>query len=238
RVLRHRAPRDVRTNRGDGPMTRVNAPGTLSPDIPYLPDRSRRIILAYLVIGLAALAIGGLVGPFQALNEVGIDLYPHLPLASYYQGLALHGVLLVLVWTTFFIAAFLSLVTIHGFRRPLVSPALERATFWVMTGGLLIAAVPLLLNRATVLFTSYPPLKAHPAYYIGLALVVVGTWLLATNVFLTYAAWRRENPGRRTPLIAFGAMATLAMWSIASVGIAVEFVALLIPWSLGLTEGT
>src|SRR5690606_6177747 len=128
------------------------------------------------------------------------NLYDRLPLASYYHGLALHGVLLVLVWTTFFIAGFLSLVTMHGFRRPLASPVLERAAFWAMTGGLLIAAVPLLLNRATVLFTSYPPLKAHPAYYIGLALVVIGTWLLSANVFLTYLVWRLDHPGRPSQL--------------------------------------
>ena|SRR5690606_18852307 len=219
-------------------MTRANAAGSLSPDIPYVPAGSRRIILAYLTLAMVALALGGLVGPFQALNSIGVNLYDYLPVTSYYHGLTLHGVLLVLVWTTFFIAGFLSLVTIHGFQRPLSSRGLERLAFWSMTLGLLVAAVPILLNRATVLFTAYPPLRAHPAFYIGLALVVIGTWLLSANVFLTYRDWRRENPSKRTPLIAFGAMVTLAMWDLASLGIAVEFVALLIPWSLGLVEGT
>ena len=36
---------------------------------------------------------------------------------------------------------------------------------------------------------------------------------------------------------AFGALATMIMWGMASVGIAVQFIFLLMPWSLGLTDG-
>ena len=41
-----------------------------------------------------------------------------------------------------------------------------------MTGGLVLAAIPLLGNAASVMFTFYPPLKAHWAFYVGLTLVV------------------------------------------------------------------
>jgi hypothetical protein len=39
-----------------------------------------------------------------------------------------------------------------------------------MTVGLVVTAIPLLGNQATVLFTFYPPLKAHLAFYFGLML--------------------------------------------------------------------
>jgi len=67
---------------------------------------AKRVAFAYIATGLVALLIGSLLGPFQALNYGGIDLYDALrPLiASYYQGLTLHGVLNALVFTTFFIA--------------------------------------------------------------------------------------------------------------------------------------
>ncbi|MBX6378315.1 MAG: cbb3-type cytochrome c oxidase subunit I, partial [Clostridia bacterium] len=200
---------------------------------------ARRVVLWNLYVAFLALLVGGLMGPFQALENAGVNLYRFLPfLHSYYQGLTIHGVLLALVWTTFFIAGFLQFVTIHGLRRPLYSLRLAQVAFALMVVGLVAAAVPILANQATVLFTSYAPLKAHPAYYVGLALVVVGTWLISANVYLTHRDWRRQHPGERTPLMVTGAIVTLIMWDIASLGIAAEFLGLLIPMALGLTVGT
>src|SRR5262249_16022475 len=51
-------------------------------------------------------------------------------------------------------------------------------------------------------------------------------------------AWWGRQPGVRTPLAAFMGMVTFAMWTIASVGLAAEMLVMLIPWSLGLVQGT
>src|SRR5690606_34074491 len=69
----------------------------------------KAVTAAFILTGLGALLIGALLGPFQALNYGGINLYDDvLPfLRSYYQGLTLHGVLNVLVFTTFFNAGVL-----------------------------------------------------------------------------------------------------------------------------------
>jgi cytochrome c oxidase subunit 1 len=107
-----------------------------------------------------------------------------------------------------------------------------------MLGGLATAAVPLMGDAASVMFTFYPPMKAHWAFYVGLTLVVVGTWLVMLNLTMTVRAWWRTHPGRRTPLPAFMALTTFTMWTIASLGLAAEMVFLLIPWSLGLIAGT
>ena len=207
-----------------------------------VPDlhTERRLAGAYLAVAIVALFSGTTLGLFQALEHAGVNLYPALQpvLRSYYQGLTLHGVLNVLVWTTFFICGFLPLVTGRALQRPLASPALAWATFWLMLGGLVLAAVPLLGNAATVMFTFYPPLKAHWAFYVGLTLVVVGTWLVTLNLAVTLAQWRARHPGARTPLPAFMSMATFAMWTIASLGLAAEMLVLLIPWSLGWVSGT
>jgi cytochrome c oxidase subunit 1 len=199
-----------------------------------------RLTAAYLAVALVALLGGVLTGLLQALEHAGIDLYPAVApaVASYYHGLTIHGVLNVLVWTTFFICGFLPFVTVEALGRPLASPALGWATFWLMTGGLLLAAVPLVGNAATVMFTFYPPLRAHWAFYVGLTLVVVGTWLVTLNLALTWRAWRRAHPGTRTPLAAFMSLVTFAMWTLASLGLAAEMLFMLIPWSLGLVSGT
>lgn len=199
-----------------------------------------RLTAGYLIVALVALFGGVVTGLFQALEHAGVNLYPRLApvVQSYYHGLSLHGVLNVLVFTTFFICGFLQFMTARALGMPLASPGLGWATFWLMTAGLILAAIPLLGNAATVMFTFYPPMKAHWAFYIGLTLVVVGTWLVTLNLTLTYRAWRARNPEARTPLAAFMSLVTFVMWTIASLGIAAEMLFMLIPWSLGLIGGT
>jgi cytochrome c oxidase subunit 1 len=102
----------------------------------------------------------------------------------------------------------------------------------------LLAAIPLVGNAATVMFTFYPPLEAHWAFYVGLTLVVVGTWLVTLNLALTWRAWRHAHPTERTPLPAFMALVTFTMWTLASLGLAAEMLFMTIPWSLGLRGGT
>ncbi len=199
-----------------------------------------RLAAAYLLVALAALFGGVVTGLFQALEYAGVDLYPYVAPAvqSYYHGLSLHGVLNALVWTTFFICGFLQFILVRALATPLAAPRLAWGTFWLMTAGLVMAAVPLVGNAASVLYTFYPPLKAHWAFYVGLTLVVVGTWLVTLILALTYRAWRARNPAARTPLAAFMALVTFAMWTLASLGLAAEMLFMLIPWSLGWIGGT
>jgi cytochrome c oxidase subunit 1 len=200
----------------------------------------RRLTGAFITVSLVAMLGGVLTGLTQALEHAGINVYPALSpvVQSYYHGLSIHGVLNALVWTTFFICGFLPFITVEALGTPLAAPRLAWFTFWLMAGGLVLAAIPLVGNAATVMFTFYPPLKAHWAFYVGLTLVVVGTWLVTLNLALTRAAWQRAHPGARTPLPAFMALVTFAMWTIASLGLAAEMLFMTIPWSLGWQTGT
>ena len=58
-----------------------------------------------------------------------------------------------------------------------------------------MAAVTILKGDATVLYTFYAPLKASPWFYIGATLLVLGTWVVAFEVF----AQRQLFPERATP---------------------------------------
>lgn len=194
----------------------------------------------HIGIALAALFLGSWFGPLQVLEHVGIDLYGKLApgINSYYQGLTLHGVLNALVWTTFFITGFLTFSTVHSLKMRLSFPWINLLGLTTMVVGLVMTAVPLLLNQASVLYTFYPPLQASAFFYIGLTLVVVGSWVEGFGLFFTLAKWHKTHPGVRTPFIAFGSVLTMVMWQIASLGIAAEMLFLLIPWSLGLVRGT
>ncbi len=202
-------------------------------------DSEKRLTGAHLLVANVALLGGIVTGLLQGLEHAGFE-FPasEYLLRSYYHSVSMHGVLNVLVWTTFFIAGFLPFISARAYAIPLVSARLGWVTFWVMLAGLVIAAVPLAGNAATVMFTFYAPLKAHWAFYIGLTLVVVGTWLVTLRLGLSQRAWRARHPDARAPLAAFMSLVTMAMWTLASVGLAASMLFMLIPWSLGLVSGT
>ena len=200
-------------------------------------DPLKRVTFTFLLTGLVALLVGALIGPLQALNYAGIDVYQYLPfLQSYYQGLTLHGVLNALVFTTFFICGLM-----------LYLPAKELdlepnmiwvwGAYWLMLGGLLMAGVAIILNTSSVMYTFYPPLKGHWGFYIGLALVVVGSLMIGAEVIRLRQRWKRAHPDEVTPIVTYMSVITWSMWALASVGLVLEVVVFLIPWSLGLREG-
>ena len=79
-------------------------------------------------------------------------------------------------------------------------------------------------GQASVLFTFYPPLMASAWFYIGLVLVVVGSWIWCVLMLVAMREWKRENPGRPVPLAMFATVANAVMWLWTTVGVAVELV--------------
>ncbi len=203
--------------------------------------REDRLTAWFLGVAMVALFVGGAMGPLQKLQNVGINLYPALAsigIATYYQGLTLHGVLNALVWTTFFIVGFFTFAIPRSLDKPLTHIRLNILGFILMVLGTVSAGVPILMNLASVLYTFYPPMQASTFFYLGLVLVVVGSWVCGWGFYLTYGAWRKENPAQRTPFIALAAIITMVMWQIATLGVAAEILFLILPWSLGWVEGT
>ena len=204
----------------------------------YEGHPEKKVSLYFIFTGLLALLVGALLGPFQALNYAGVDLYGILkPLVkSYYQGLTLHGVLNALVFTTFFISGLLLYLPA---REMNMRPAMGWvwAAYWIMTAGLVIAGVGILSNTSNVMYTFYPPLEGHWSFYVGLALVVVASLMVAFEVVRMWMVWKRQHPDRATPIVTYMSVTTWLMWALASVGIVIEVVVFLIPWSLGLREG-
>ncbi|WP_342601332.1 b(o/a)3-type cytochrome-c oxidase subunit 1 [Psychrobacillus sp. FSL H8-0483] len=201
-------------------------------DMVKVDPRDGKLALAHVYVAFVALLIGGLCGLLQTLVRSGQFTLPWG--IGYYQLLTVHGVLLALILTTYFI---------FGFQIAAVSRTAGTLTdkqrllgwigFWTMTIGTIAAAVMVLLNKASVLYTFYAPLQAHWIFYVGLALVVVGSWIGGAGQISKYIEWRKTHPGQPSPLLTFMVVVNLAMWIICSLGVAVEVVFQLIPWSLG-----
>lgn len=79
-------------------------------------------------------------------------------------------------------------------------------------------------------------MKAHPAFYIGLTLVVIGSWGWCAVMLRALAGWRRNHRGVAVPLPMHGFMAAIIVWILATLGVAAEMLLQLIPWSLGFTD--
>ncbi len=207
-------------------------------EIAFEDKRERTLVLLFVLVAMTALALGGFIGLFQALEHAQINFYPLPLLGTYYQALTLHGVLNALTWTTFFISGFLLIAQVASLKRPSSHIALSWIGFVIMLGGLLLAAYTIFSGNASVLYTFYVPMRANVTYYIGLTLLVVGTWFHSANFFLTYRAWRKDNQGVRTPIATVGTLTTWIVWDIATVGVATEMLTMVIPWSMGLITDT
>lgn len=196
-----------------------------------ITKQESRLYMSFIYVAFIALLIGGLMGLLQVLVRSG-----HFTLPAgidYYQVLTVHGVILALVLTTFFIIGFQfalmgKTVGISDRQR-----RLGWLSFWTMTIGTAITATTILLGKASVLYTFYAPLQAHPAFYIGLTLVIVGSWIAAFVNFHQLAVWKKKHPGEKSPLLAFMVCINMAMWMICSIGVAVSVLFHIIPWSLG-----
>nr|WP_202594645.1 b(o/a)3-type cytochrome-c oxidase subunit 1 [Halolamina sediminis] len=192
-----------------------------------------------LWIAFASFGVGALFGLIQALHRT--NTLRIIPSSDYYTILTGHGVLLALVFTTFGIAGLFHWANTRSLG---VSPTNKRLTqgwLWTMTIGTVLAAATILAGlfdwipaSADVLYTFYAPLEAHPLFYIGAALLIVGSWGAGLDWFLQYREWRESNPDSRIPLQSFMVMTTMLMWYLSSLGVAIEVVVFLIPWSLGL----
>ncbi len=197
--------------------------------------RSARLAAAHIGVSVGAFGVAAAMALMQALSRSGLDL-PFRSAPMYYLSVTAHGVLMALVFTTFFIMGFGYAVAERSLGRELPHRLLAWASFWVAVLGTAATTWAILTRRASVLYTFYPPLKAHPAFYIGLTLVVIGSWGWSFVMLRALRQWKLANPGQKAPLPMFMFAATIIVWLLATPGVAIEMLFQLIPWSLGLVE--
>jgi cytochrome c oxidase subunit 1 len=200
-----------------------------------MSDRTGRLALANLWVAILSFGVASAMALMQALSRAALDL-PWRSAKMYYLSVTAHGTLMALVFTTFFIMAFGYVVAERTLGRAVPHRGLAWAGYWIALAGTLATVAAILSGKATVLYTFYPPLKAHPAFYIGATLLVIGSWIWGFVMIRSYVVWKRGAPGQPAPLALHGMLATVIVWLIATVGVAAEMLFLLIPWSLGLTK--
>lgn len=195
---------------------------------------TNKLCLSHLWVAFGAFILASFMGFYQVLERSGLIEAIQSP-AVYFASVSTHGVLMAYVLTTFFIMGFGYKVASSSLSRPVWNKPLAWAGFWIAVGGTVLAAVPLLLGLASVLYTFYPPVQAHPLFYIGATLLVAGSWFWCAIMIVMAGQWKREHSGEPLPLPMFATTANAILWLWTSAGVAVEVLFLLIPWSLGWT---
>jgi len=193
----------------------------------------KRAIYWELGIPLALLSIGIYHGLMQVIYRAGVLRDSSFANLDYYQGLTLHGVINAVVLTTFFAVAF-GHATIAFYLKKEPNKTNTWISFWLMTIGTGLAAWAMLAGKASVLYTFYPPLKGHPLFYLGTAMLIVGSWLPLFDWMRLYRQWKRENPGQKVPLAVLGTLVNFIIWFTCTLAVAYEVLVLLLPWAMGL----
>lgn len=196
----------------------------------------KTIVLIELLLPLALFIFGAYHGVMQVLYQSGVVRANSVAGIDYYQGLTAHGVINALVLTTMFAVA-LGYVVVCQQLKSRVSAAGGWVSLGLMVVGAVLAAAMIFAGKATVLYTFYPPLMAHPIFYIGLVLFVVGSWVPMWTWIPVYMQWRKANPGQKTPLGVVGIFSAFIIWQMATLPVAIEVLVQLIPWSMGWTAG-
>ncbi|NBC03207.1 MAG: cytochrome C oxidase subunit I [Bacteroidetes bacterium] len=198
-------------------------------------NSAKKLNSLLIIIPMVLLFIGVYGGLMQTLFRAGIIQSDPFMGGDYYKGLTIHGVLNAIVFTTFFAVALGNALIPYSLKMNLNTKVAWTSGILMLVGSIM-AGVVMLMGEATVLYTFYPPLKAHPLFYVGLTLLVVGSWVAFFNWIPMYLKWRRENPGEKTPLTVVGMFTTFIVWLIATISVAVEILFMLLPWSLGLID--
>jgi cytochrome c oxidase subunit 1 len=196
---------------------------------------ARKLVLAHFWVAFVAFLGALVLGAWQMYIRSPLATWVNNP-EHYYRSVTAHGTVMAYVLPTLVAMGFGYAITELALKRPLVGVRWAWGGFWLVIAGTVLAAVTMALGKASVLYTFYPPMLASPLYYVGVVLVVVGSWIWVALMSINLRRWKKENPGEAVPLAMFGNVAGAYLWAWTSVGAAVEVLVLILPASLGLTD--
>jgi cytochrome c oxidase subunit 1 len=194
--------------------------------------QAESLVRVNAVVAIVALLIGATAALLLVLTRwQAVHL---LPAEWYYRILGVHGMNMLIFFIIFFEMAVLWFAaTVLLNSRP-AAPRLGWVSFYTMLIGALIVEFMQWSGKADVLFTSYPPLKAHPLFYLGVILFAVGALTVVGQFFATLVIAKRERTYEGSmPLVVYGAMVAAIIAVITLLHGAMIYVPTFL-WSIGL----
>ncbi|CCE22983.1 b(o/a)3-type cytochrome-c oxidase subunit 1 [Methylotuvimicrobium alcaliphilum] len=193
---------------------------------------TKKLAFCHLWVAFGAFLLACFMGEYQVLERSGFIPAIESP-SVYFASVSTHGVLMAFVLTTFFIMGFGYVVATTSLKQPIWNPQWAWAGFGISSFGTVLAAIPLLTGKASVLYTFYPPIIGHWMFYVGATLLIVGSWLWCVIMIMMMREWKKANPGAPVPLAMFATAGNALLWLWTSAGVALEVLFQLIPMALG-----
>lgn len=200
-----------------------------------MTSSASRLIRIHIGVAFAAFAIAAVMGAWQMLVRSPLPA-PLDNAETYFASVTGHGTLMAYVLPTLFIMGFGYFVAITALDRPLPGMRAAWIGLWLAVVGIVMAAIPIFAGEASVLYTFYPPLVGDALYYLGVLLVVIGSWIWIALMIVAMIRWKRDNPGEPVPLAMFATVANAMLWLWTTAGVGVELLFQVIPASLGWAE--
>ncbi|KQY15691.1 cytochrome C oxidase subunit I [Rhizobium sp. Root73] len=193
---------------------------------------SKRLILAHFWLAFALFGLALLLGAWQMFIRSPMAAWIGNP-EWYYRSLTAHGTIMAYVFPTLIAMGFGYAISESSLKQALIGARWAWIGFWLIVVGTVTSMIPVSLGLASVLYTFYPPLIGNPFYYIGIVLVVGGSWIWVALMAINLASWKRSNRGVPVPLAMYANVASSWLWGWTAVGAALELVLQILPVALG-----
>ena len=194
--------------------------------------QAEKLMLANAVAAVVWLLVGGILAVGVVLTRWPAVHW--LAADKFYMVLTAHGIDMLIFWIIFFEIAVLYFCSSTLLRCRIATPKIAWLGFALMLIGSVTTNVAVFQGDSSVMMTSYVPMMAQPAFYLGLILFAVGALVGCFVFFGTLVVAKNEKTYQGSvSLVTFGAItaAIIAVFTIASGAI------ILIPtflWSVGL----
>ena len=175
------------------------------------------LIKAHAFVGVVWLAIGGLLAIGVVMTRW--PAFRWLEADTFYMVLTAHGLDMLIFWIIFFEIAVLHFCSSTLLRCRIATPKIAWLGFALMVIGSIVNNVAVFRGSSSVMMTSYVPMMAEPAFYLGIILFAVGALIGCFVFFGTLVVAKREKTYEGSvPLVTFGALtaAIIAVFTLLS----------------------
>ncbi|RFU47044.1 b(o/a)3-type cytochrome-c oxidase subunit 1 [Paraburkholderia sp. DHOC27] len=193
---------------------------------------AKRLVLAHFWLAFIAFLLALFMGAWQMLVRSPLHPWVGDP-ELYYRSVTAHGTVMAYVLPTLVAMGFGYAIVELALRQPLVGLKWAWAAFFVLAVGAVVAMIPVSMGQASVLFTFYPPMIGSPLYYLGVVLVVVGSWIWVALMHVNLRVWKRANVDKPVPLAMFANVAGAYLWAWTAIGAALEILLQILPVAFG-----
>ena len=180
-------------------------------------SQAEKLMIANAVTAVVALLVGGILAIGVVLTR-----WPEvhwLAADTFYMVLTAHGIDMLIYWMIFFEVAVLYFCSSTLLRCRIATPKVAWVAFALMLIGAVVNNYAVFKGSSSVMMTSYVPMMAEPAFYLGLILFAVGALIACFVFFGTLVIAKRDKTYQGSvPLVTFGAVvaAIIAVFTIVS----------------------